>query len=107
MLNLASKELKHRALVYLLTLNTHLPLSTLPIPHDLATLCETRNVSVSVCQLTSQIASFMDSLATTVTALESAPFVIIAGDHAPPFVVQKDRDAFSQVKVPILILEPK
>lgn len=106
MLNLAKSELGPRKLVYLLTLNTHLPLLALPIQQDLIDLCARRGISENVCQLTSQLGAVLSTASNVLLSLKDLPYTIVAGDHSPPFLVNKDRLAFNQALVPMLVLEP-
>lgn len=93
--------------VYLLTLNTHLPLTTGPIPNDLAALCENRKVPTGSCQLLAQHGRLLRSIADQIVTLKHPVLVAIVGDHAPPFSLRADRAQFSHQHVPRFILTPR
>ncbi len=93
--------------VYLLTLNTHMPLTKVKIAPELVTLCRARQVSDSVCQLTWQLGKFLAQTRAGLERLPQAPFVMVVGDHSPPFVVQADRRQFMTTQVPRFILVPR
>jgi hypothetical protein len=104
LLALAAAELKPQRLVYALTLNTHLPLATMALPADLQALCEKRQTSEAVCQLTGQLRQVLDQIATVIARTEGPTMVLVAGDHSPPFLRDSDRQAFSPTDVPSVIL---
>ena len=91
---------------YLLTLNTHLPLTPGPIPADLAALCESAKVPSGSCQLLAQHGRFLRSLADQVATLDRPPLVAVVGDHAPPFFAREDRAQFDARHVPRFVLTP-
>jgi hypothetical protein len=93
--------------VYLLTLNTHLPLTPGRVPSDLATVCEERKIPQGSCQLVAQHGQFLRSLADRIATLEQPTLVAIVGDHAPPFAVRHDREQFLPHQVPRIILTPR
>lgn len=107
MLDLAMAELRPRRLVYLLTLNTHLPLERLPIPDELAALCRERRASESVCRLTAQIDKVQADIVAAVMATKIPLWVSVVGDHSPPFAVDSDRKAFSLDQVPAVRFVPR
>lgn len=109
LLKLALDDLRRsrQQFVYLLTLNTHLPLTPGPMPGDLAALCEDRKIPSGSCQLIAQHGRFLRSLADQITGLEHPPLIAVIGDHAPPFAVRADREQFSPNQVPRLILTPR
>lgn len=107
LLGLAFSRLKSKRLVYVLTLNTHLPLKPVAIPSDLTEICKLRQVSESVCQLTGQLGNLMSQLATYTAKYPGTFKVVVGGDHSPPFINQADREAFSSTHVPEIILTSK
>jgi phosphoglycerol transferase MdoB-like AlkP superfamily enzyme len=93
--------------VYLLTLNTHLPLTIVNLPSELKALCREQQVSESVCQLTGQLGAFLAQTRAGLEKLQQAPLVVVVGDHSPPFLVQDDRRQFMATRVPRFILVPR
>ena len=95
-----------RQFVYLLTLNTHLPLSPSHIPLDLQRLCEMEHTGPFACQLLSQQGALLADVATYLVNGKGQPFVVIVGDHSPPFNRKAERASFDQQKVPLYLLSP-
>jgi hypothetical protein len=107
MVALATKQADQpKQFVYLLTLNTHLPLVPSPIPQDLLHLCATASVGDSACQLISQLGTLLRAVATSMQGVKQPPFVAVVGDHAPPFNAIVDRSSFNQKNVPLYLLTP-
>jgi len=96
-----------RRFVYLLTLNTHMPLLPVDLPVDLTTLCASEHLGDSVCQLTGQLGIVLARLRAGLGLLPDPPLVVIVGDHAPPFVVREDRDQYLPRAVPRFMLVPR
>ncbi len=105
-LEAAAARLKPATLVYVLTLNTHLPLQETAIPAELAPLCTAADVPDSVCQLTAAIGHTLHEVGRQMQAHPDSLFVVV-GDHAPPFRVRAARQAFEDIEVPSWILAPK
>lgn len=95
-----------RHFVYLLTLNTHLPLSAGPVPVDLAPLCEQAGANDEVCALTGALGKVLSDIRHEVDRSGFQPLVIVIGDHAPPFSRPESRQAFFADKVPAFALVP-
>jgi phosphoglycerol transferase MdoB-like AlkP superfamily enzyme len=96
-------------LVYFLTLNTHLPfIPRVHINDNLARLCDEAKVGSDICSLEAEHFAFLDSLLNMLETLPYAkkPVVIISGDHPPPFIDRKKSSHFSDINVPMIILEP-
>ncbi len=96
-----------RTLTYLLTLDTHLPIKRKRVLNDeLQNLCNAASVSMEVCVHIDALGRVLASIAYQADSLHSInkPLVVIFGDHAPPFVIIKDRLAFNQTHVPAFIL---
>jgi hypothetical protein len=107
LISFAEAQLRPRRMVYLLTLNTHLPLESITLPAELVDICLKRKVSNTVCQLTGQVKNIIDGLSTMVTRNSTRSIIIIAGDHSPPFLRDEDRRLYSQTTVPLVILTPR
>lgn len=96
-----------KSLVYLLTLNTHLPISRSGVAPELVSLCAAARVSTMVCALTSLHGKFLRELRSVLLNGNVNPLVVIVGDHSPPFWRRGDRDVFSHETVPLFVLTPK
>jgi hypothetical protein len=96
-------------LVYVVTLDTHLPLPTAgPAPRpDLAHLCAVEEVPPLACRMVDGLGSVLDKLALELSHMQHPPLVLVVGDHAPPFLQAAARDAFDQARVPAFTLEPR
>lgn len=93
--------------VYLLTLNTHLPLAPTPLPPDLPDLCARAAITDEACELVGALGSVLNSTRAELGGLHKAPLVVVIGDHAPPFSRRSSRDAFSADRVPAFALIPR
>lgn len=98
---------KPASYVYLLTLNTHLPLTYVDLPPQIRDICARHAIPEGACQMIGQQGMLLRHVATRLAALEAAPWVRIVGDHAPPFVTYENRREFSQALVPEYILVPR
>lgn len=105
-LETAAARLKPATLVYVVTLNTHLPLQEAAIPDELAPLCAAANVPDSACQLTAALGHTLHEIGRQMQAHPESLFVVV-GDHAPPFRLRSARQAFEANDVPSWILAPK
>lgn len=92
--------------VYLLTLNTHLPLAAGNVSPDLRALCERGRHDPAACQLVSQLGDVLRHIREGVLRLPAAPLVIVLGDHAPPFASLASRESFEPATVPTFTLRP-
>lgn len=93
------------AFVYILTLNTHLPVS-LPQAGTPKELCTRREIPEKACALTGMHAQFLKRVGEYIRAERSVPLVVIVGDHAPPFADADNRHAFAADKVPYWVMTP-
>lgn len=93
------------AFVYILTLNTHLPVS-LPQPGSPKALCARREVPEKACALTGMHARFLRRVGEYIRAERSVPLVVVVGDHAPPFADADNRHAFVADRVPYWVMTP-
>jgi len=96
-----------RRLVYLLTLNTHLPLAPITLPADLVALCAAQQVGEAVCQLTGQLGVLFSRLNHLLRDVSQPPLVMVVGDHSPPFLGQAQRSQYATSAVPRYIMVPK
>lgn len=94
--------------VYALTIGTHLPL---PADHalrrDVAALCGARRVDDSACALIDMTGNLMRSMAQGVAQSSGPSLIVIVGDHSPPFIRSSSRHAFSQQRVPLVLVRRK
>jgi len=105
----AGAELRHgRHFVYLLTLNSHLPVSLeAAIAPDEQARCDAAHTGRDVCQLLAIHHSLLRSLHDMLLGLDDLPLVVLVGDHAPPFVGSTERDQFIADRVPGVVLVPR
>ncbi|WP_157597994.1 MULTISPECIES: hypothetical protein [unclassified Rhizobacter] len=96
-----------RRLVYLLTLNSHLPLALGPIPPDNQSRCDNARAGRDVCQLLTTHRALLSELRNMLQRLDNAPAVVVVGDHAPPFVDTEGRNQYAADRVPMLLLLPR
>lgn len=93
--------------VYLLTLNTHLPIEpsskVLPAP----ALCGEVPADTDICQHLARAGETLRHLRDAIKHVEPRPLVIVVGDHAPPFANMHSRQAYLQDKVPAAVLLPR
>ena len=92
--------------VYLLTLNTHLPLAPAPLSGSLAARCSTNGQDREACQLLAALGEVLRRVAAVARESQVQPLIIIVGDHAPPFNSLSSRRAFRSKEVPTYILQP-
>jgi hypothetical protein len=91
--------------VYVLTLNTHLPI-TLPQPAAPVAMCRQREIPDRACALLGMHAGFLGRVGELARSQAPAPLIVVVGDHAPPFVEASSRQAFAADKVPYWIITP-
>ncbi|MFG6456931.1 hypothetical protein [Roseateles sp. BYS96W] len=96
-------------LVYALTLDTHLPLAAPlePMPPELKAACARAAAPASACQLMQRLGQVLDDLEQRLAASLTTPFVVIAGDHAPPFGEKDNREVFESDEVPVILMKPE
>ena len=93
--------------VYVLTLNSHLPLGEVTVPPDLGTICDQGKVGDGVCGFTSTIGIALRAVRAGIAGSDRVPLVLVVGDHAPPFSKLEWRNEFDQRVVPGFILVPR
>lgn len=93
--------------VYLLTLNTHLPLDSIPVPDEMAKACRSWHTEDDVCKLTAKLGEVLRQLRASLNTADRQTLVVLVGDHAPPFAARASRDSFSNQKVPAFVLVPR
>lgn len=99
-----------RRFVYALTLDTHLPLDLKrlpPLPVDLLKACSASSTPLEACQLTRQLGDLLARLESLLAASAATPFLVVVGDHAPPFSERFNREAFATDRVPLFVLKPR
>jgi hypothetical protein len=95
-----------RTFVYTLTLNSHLPLAPIEIPDDLAVVCDQAKTGPDVCMLIAHLGVTLRAIATELAQQSANPFVLVTGDHAPPFSESLSREQFLPRTVPLFALTP-
>jgi hypothetical protein len=103
LLRRAASSISPRSLVYVLTLNTHLPLASTEVSADLAPLCQ--DAPRSACELLSATGRVLDEVRQVADEHPNS-LVLVVGDHAPPFKNKAARQAFSPNRVPAWIVYP-
>lgn len=93
-----------KTFIYVLTLNTHLPLTRASVPPDLSDICRTAETGPDVCNLIAGLGVALRSVRTRILSQDGDVAVLVAGDHAPPFARHSDRVQFSLTSVPALAL---
>lgn len=105
----AGTELRRsRQFVYLLTLNSHLPVPIeAGVSPDAQARCDAAHTGRDVCQLIAIQHALLRSLHDMLLGLDDTPLVLLVGDHAPPFVGTALRDQFIVDRVPAVVLVPR
>jgi hypothetical protein len=93
-------------MAYVLTLDTHLPLAPVAVPAELQQLCRATGTPGDACKLTAALGKVLAQIAAQTRSAAQRPLVVIAGDHAPPFNTQANRNSFRQEAVPAYALRP-
>jgi hypothetical protein len=107
MITLASLQAdKPRQFVYLLTLNTHLPLEHTDVPSSFRSLCSLEAFDDLACELVFLLGNTLKNISGNLERVGHPPFVAIVGDHAPPFNDIQSRMSFVKGTVPVYFLEP-
>lgn len=98
-----------RQFVYVVTLNSHLPIKTEPLALELTTLCKDADVGAAECQYLNAIGRMLRAVHNGLSASTSGqePMVLVVGDHAPPFSDRASRGHFSQANVLAYALVPR
>lgn len=102
----AQKLVEKNVFSYVLTLDTHLPVTQIDVDDDLKQMCNKNNIHSIPCMHFQNIRNTLTQIINSSVGLKNLPFIIIVGDHAPPFVTREYRDLFSFSNVPVIILEP-
>jgi hypothetical protein len=103
---------KEKKFIYWLTLNSHLPVArdtSLELDLDCMALLEApdQEEHQDVCRLHRVLLGLMQSIADIAEKTDENLRVIIVGDHAPPFVLQRDRALFKPGVVQFIELVSK
>ncbi|WP_457326284.1 hypothetical protein, partial [Roseateles sp. P5_E11] len=78
-----------------------------PLPGDLIGRCGEDHVTNTACELVAQFGVLLANLEVGLTNLQTAPLVVVVGDHAPPFVAIASQQAFAPARVPLFVLRPR
>lgn len=95
--------------VYALTLDTHLPINSghaRQLSPALKALCAARATPNEACLLVRQLGDLLGTLGQLLAESGATPFVVVVGDHAPPFGEADNRQAFVEDRVPLFVLTP-
>ncbi len=91
--------------VYLLTLNTHLPMYKAAGDESTGGCNELQiNNAVGECLLMLRLKKILDNISEHVKATKMRTDWIIVGDHAPPFSNRSEREHFDNARVPYFII---
>ena len=107
MVDTAAANLGPGRFVYLLTLDTHLPLAAVVLTQQEMEVCSRRKLSPSVCQHAMQMTRLVGKIVDAASTIQPAPMLVLAGDHAPPFFDLKDKSMFSSKQVPLVVATPR
>lgn len=108
LLALAMKSLQRpKSFVYVLTLDTHLPVAITPLRADISALCEKNALDMVPCMHFQNIRNTIEVTMQQVQSMTIKPLVVVIGDHAPPFQTLEYRDLFHDSVVPAFVLIPK
>lgn len=98
------------AFVYALTLDTHLPIAPGSAKHlapELLGACSSSGIPYTACRHIGQLGRVLHDLEQGLASSEATPFIVIAGDHAPPFGEAANRRSFEDDQVPVFVLTPR
>jgi hypothetical protein len=95
-----------RSFVYVLTLNSHLPVTPVVIPEDLKRLCIENSTGPGVCGLLAHLGVTLRAISGQI-AHSSITSVVVVGDHPPPFPKTESRTQFLEYTVPLYSLIQK
>lgn len=107
MVDVAATHMGPGRFVYLLTLDTHLPLVAVALTPQEALMCSQRELNTSVCQHAAQMGRLISKLVAVAAASQPTPLLVLAGDHSPPFFDAKDKSMFSSSLVPLVVAVPR
>lgn len=96
--------------VYALTLDTHLPLDLphlAPLPDELRVACRRSVTPNDACRLVQRLGEVLARLEQSLASARATPYVVVVGDHAPPFGEAANREAFAQDRVPMFVMTPR
>ena len=93
--------------VYLLTLNTHLPIERPVKGTPFPASCESPEANSEACDQIAATTSVLRQLSQELKKLPVKPLVVVIGDHAPPFSSKLSRAAFLANHVPAVLLVPR
>lgn len=96
----------NRRFVYLLTLNTHLPVEPPSEDTPSPPACTSPTADRDVCHHLAATAAVLRQLRRAFDTTHPMPLVVVVGDHAPPFANRLSRQAFLSNKVPAVVLVP-
>ena len=98
---------KPNQFVYVLTLNSHLPLVKVDVPDDLAKICADNKIDQDTCVFSAHLGGTLDSIVNHLIKSKSTFEIFISGDHSPPFSSVISRNNFQSHHVMGFSLIPK
>jgi hypothetical protein len=104
--NAVDQAIIAKQFVYLLTLNTHVPLTSQRLPSDLTSLCEQWEQNHQACEMVSALGAVLQNLRVALKPAMPRPLVIIVGDHSPQFAKEVERNTFNNHEVLAFVLNP-
>lgn len=96
--------------VYALTLDTHLPLDirrAAPLPAELQAACAASSTPEQACRMIHELGEVLEHLESTLAASKATPFLVVVGDHMPPFSETSNRESFAAHRVPMFVMTPR
>ena len=90
--------------LYWMTLNSHLPVNQAAAPKAACPVAADRHVCAQLAYVQAVL------VAVKTLALDPAigrTAIVIVGDHAPPFLIPRERDRFDGKRVPFVFLQPR
>lgn len=95
-----------RSLVYVLTLNTHLPSAPIAPEPALAALCAAQRSDEEVCGFVQSLGQVLSSVRQVAQSLPKDTALLLVGDHPPPFARPAQRSQFLETQVPYYLVLP-
>src|SRR5450830_1195878 len=98
----------NKEFIYILTLNSHLPIPSTVFTKEDMSRGECR-LHIEVCALEKSHSVVFTQINFELNRIDplKLPYVVIVGDHSPPFGNELIRNNYSQSKVPKFVLTPK
>jgi hypothetical protein len=69
--------------------------------------CAASATPEQACQLVNKLGDLLARLEGSLAASQATPFVVVVGDHMPPFGEMSNREAFIAHRVPMFVMTPR